>query len=307
MSLHALKRLNDRFPITRPLFYPALVLRRHLNGKRQLAHRQIIENLRELIVEDPVMHVAELEGVFAVDPKSDLFSRLIVSRSYEPRLVELCKQLLDPQKDVVDVGANIGFYSVMFARQLQQGKVLAVEPTQRALERLRRNLNMNDIERKVCIFAGVLSNCPGTAEIKTISGREEYSTILAMEHPSVAGFQFESYEVESITLDALVLREQLNPGFIKVDVEGAEHLVFDGASKTLAEHRPIILSELCNYLLIKNGSSSADVIARIESYDYVVLNPREAGATAVAEEFGEVLCTPRESLDRVVEILRQVS
>ncbi|MCZ7667690.1 MAG: FkbM family methyltransferase [Chloroflexi bacterium] len=103
-----------------------------------------------------------------------------------------------------------------------------MEPTNNALGRLCENIRINEIENKVIVYEGVASNDTGTEKISVIEGKEEYSSIGGINHPSVSNIKSTEYEVQSSTIDDLVENFSLDPGFIKVDVEGAENLIFDG-------------------------------------------------------------------------------
>lgn len=117
------------------------------------------------------------------------------------------------------------------------------------MRRLSINIKLNQVEDRVIIYEGVVSNRIGVTEIKTIEGKEEYSTLCVLNHPSITRDHYVLEKVNTTTVDELIARYSLDPGFMKVDVEGAEHLVFDGARSVLNKHRPIILSELNNFLL----------------------------------------------------------
>ena len=171
--------------------------------------------------------------------------------------------------------------------------MLAVEPTKRAAARLQENINTNGVQEKVIVLQAAISNSSGEIELKTIEGMEEYSSLGAMDHPSIPTAKISTERVACFTVDEAVAHHSLNPGFMKVDVEGMEHLVFGGASKVLSEHRPVILSELSNYLLQKNGTSAEEVIRMIRKYDYDVIDPSEPGVEPGIRNFGDVLCTPK--------------
>lgn len=286
-------------PLIKKVLSPISNIRNSLANKKVKASESVIRNLRESIVGDPVIKVDEFQGRFAIDTNSDLFFRCIVNGQYEPELVEICKKHLNRNKDVIDVGANIGFFSVLFAKLISKdNKVLAIEPTSRALERLKGNLITNEINEKVIIFNGVASNSDAPVAINTIIGKEEYSSIGAMAHPSISeNKDYISEEVQSQTIDQLIKVHSLNPGFIKVDVEGAEHLVFSGMPECLNTYRPIILSELSNYLLKKNGSSSKEIIDFFEKNNYTVTDPISPNVSAGSKEFGDILCIPNELMN----------
>ena len=300
MNIDWLKTLAKKYPIINAVLYPLIIVRRpflkrdsFLQKKRSL-QKETIHDFGELLCEDPVISIKEFNGIFAIDIRSDLFSRVLIDKNYEPTLVKYCLKYLDENRDVIDVGANIGFFTVMFAKTIKNKKVLSIEPTKNALKRLYRNIELNNVMEHVDIFEGVASNKKGVIEIKTIKGKEEYSTLGEMKHPSISKESYTTEKVTSITIDELVNQKSLDPGFIKVDVEGAEHLVFGGAQKVLEEKRPIILSELSNYLLNKNGSSSKEVINLIKKHGYDVFDPVDLSIEPGTKDFGDILCFPKE-------------
>lgn len=287
-------------PIIKAVLYPAVVARRSYckkkwQGQKELT-KEFTEELSALLCEDPIIHVKEFSGKFAVDIRSDLFFRMLHKKSYEPELVQLCLKYLDRDRDAIDIGANIGFFTILFAKSLSGDKrVLSIEPTKNALKRLRKNIKLNKIIEKVDIFEGVASNQIGSIEINTIEGKEEYSSLGVMKHPSISKENYTTEKVKSITIDKLVEQKSLNPGFIKVDVEGVEHLVFEGAQKVLENKRPIILSELSDFLLKENGSSAQEVVDLIKQYEYDVFDATNPSIKPGIEDFGQnILCFPKE-------------
>ncbi len=254
----------------------------------------MLGELGEFLVGDPVIRVAEFQGIFAVGVQSHLLSRLIVEKEYEAREAGLCLKYLNPDRDVIDIGANVGFYSVLCAKNISQKRVFAVEPAKNAIQRLRRNIQLNIVADVVHIFEGVISDRNGMAEIKVLKGKEEYSSIGAMAHPSIGNDSWVTEKVATITLDTLVDQESLDPGFIKLDVEGVEHLVLSGAERVLSVNRPIILSEIDDFLLRKNGSSAAELIRLIAGYEYDVVDTTNLSIVSGMNKMGNILCFPKE-------------
>lgn len=300
MKSSLIKSIIFRYPILYWIAKPIITMR-----EVQLKHKQnnklkVIDIIIPMLSSDPLVRVDEFKGTFNMGAQSDLFRRLAIYGEYEPKLVKSCLQHLNRNKDVIDIGANIGFYSVLFAQEINK-RVLSVEPTQNALKRLRQNIKLNNVESKVEIFEGVVSDHNGTLKIKSVVGKEEYSTICNPVHESIGQQQILEEEVECITLDDLIEKYQLSPGFIKMDVEGAEMLVFKGAMKTLTKHRPIIISELTDELLRKNGSSAAEIIELIVSANYKVIDPLNASNTFKNQKFGDVLCIPLELLNTIAK------
>jgi FkbM family methyltransferase len=279
-------------PVLDALRYPLLKLKQWA----AIDTASALDNLAALLVSDPVIRVEEFNGIFRVDPRSDLFRRLIVEGVYEPTLVHAFVRYLDPRKDFIDVGANVGFYTVLLAQLLPGAKVLAIEPTNKAYERLEDNVRMNHVQGNVILFKGVASDAVGTREIKVVPGREEYSSLGKMCHPKVSHAEYVVEPVVSSTIDELVDTYSLNPGLLKVDVEGCEHHVFQGAKATLSSKRPVVLSELSDTMLRQNGSSSQEIVSFITSLNYKIYDPLAPKLLPGARDFGDIICVPAEAV-----------
>jgi FkbM family methyltransferase len=131
----------------------------------------------------------------------------------------------------VDVGAHLGTHTVWFAMQCPAVHVHAFEPVNRYRSLLRENLALNALERTVTVHAIGLGAAPGRAS-NTLSSSHEvgFST-----HPQE---RVEWFEVG--VLDALV-REPVS--LIKLDVEGMESMVLQGASRILEDDGPVVFAE----------------------------------------------------------------
>lgn len=294
MLVKKIKNITYKYPFFRALLFPVIIVRRFFLQVKFRHQEEIYQNLCEMLAEDPVIRVKEFDGIYAVGCQSDLFKGLIMARNYESDLARYCLRFLDKQRDIVDVGANIGFYTVLFAKNLHKRKVLSIEPTEAAFERLRKNIHRNAVQDKVIIFEGAASNYSGVADIKILEGKEEYSTLGAWQHPSISHDKYILKRVKVESVDNLVIQNSLDVGLMKVDVEGFEHFVFDGAKKVLAMHRPFILSELSNPLLKKNGSSSIEVINFLKGCGYEVKDAFFPDAVPESRDFTNIFAVPKE-------------
>ncbi|HEY2580404.1 MAG TPA: FkbM family methyltransferase [Mucilaginibacter sp.] len=296
MNINSIKSIISRNPLIYWLLKPAIAVRALALKKIQDRKLKVINTIIPLLASDPIVKLDEFQGVFSIGAQSDLFSRIAIYGYYEPELVKCCLTYLDKDRDIIDIGANIGFYTVLFAKQVNSAKVLAVEPTKNALNRLRQNIERNNVEDKVILYEGVVSDYNGFLNIKSIVGKEEYSTIGNPVHDSIAGQKIVEEKVACITLDDLVTTYSLNPGFIKMDVEGAEMLVFKNAIETLKKYRPIILSELSDKLLLKNGTSASEIIDILISANYKVVDPTNPSQAFENKKsgYGDILCIPVE-------------
>jgi FkbM family methyltransferase len=287
-------RFLRRHPILRQLFSWPRALRRTLLISRESRVNEVMERLSTLVESDISICVEEFDGVFNISPKSDLFRRIIQFGNYEPVLSELFRSNVKPDLDIIDIGANVGFYTVGGAKLLSKGRVLAVEPAPAAFARLQENVLKNKVEHRVLLFNGLISSRTGYENLQTITGREEYSSIGSMSHPSIGSSAYQSVTVQAMKLDDLVIRHQLRPALLKIDVEGAEPQVFAGARDTLERYRPVVLCEVSNQLLHPNGADGRDIVKVFEELNYIVVDPNDPKAVPGTASFGEIFCRPRD-------------
>ncbi len=139
----------------------------------------------------------------------------------------------------VDVGANVGVYSIMVAGAVG-ADVIAVEPVPLSFDRLSANVRLNDLGNIDARRVG-LSDTSGKLLFTT--GRD------CMNRVAVPGDGGDLVEVEVVTLDDLCGKRV--PTFIKIDVEGHELAVLNGASKVLAS------PELQAVVMETNGSGAS--------------------------------------------------
>jgi FkbM family methyltransferase len=149
---------------------------------------------------------------------------------------DLLSRIVVPGDVVFDIGANVGFYTLLAARLVAPtGIVVAFEPVARNIRYLRRHLEMNGCSN-VRVFAAAVSDQVGTANFEAGPSHSE-GHLITDDSPASS-----AYSVSLVTLDRLVAqRETPIPQLIKIDVEGAEYAVLRGATDLLRSARPQIL------------------------------------------------------------------
>jgi FkbM family methyltransferase len=292
--LKLIRILSYKHPFLRKLLYPAIIIKRSLLNRKRRNVEILCENFSAILAEDPILYIDEFQGFFKIGIHSDLFKRIIAYKRYEPKIAQFCLKYLNKNRDAIDIGANVGFYTILFAKNLDKRRVLSIEPTANTLQRLYKNVEINRVKENVIVYEGVAINYTGKAEIKIIEGKEEYSSIGEIKHPSVFGSAYISKKVNCTTVDKLVKQYSLDIGFVKIDVEGAEHIVFEGCKELLKFHRPIIISEISERLLKLNGSSSKDLINFILQCDYDIVDPIDPKIPPGFKDSGDLLCIPKE-------------
>jgi FkbM family methyltransferase len=292
----AIKKLISSNPILESFCSPFVTMRRSV--LRRLTYQSRFYSWYDKVFANVIdgsliVHVPSFRGDFEIGCRSDLLKRVVVTKDYEPECAECVARYLDPSRDAVDIGANVGFYSVLIRQLLSSNaRLLSVEPTPNACKLLERNLERNNCSEGVVIFNGAVSDTQGTIVIHLIEGREEYSSIGEITD-SRPGHRV-SIQVPACTLDGLVEQHGLNPGFVKVDVEGAEYRVFHGGLNTLTQHKPIIQSEIADKYLTGLGHDSESIFRLFRTNNYRVIDPRSPHTEVNAPYHGDILAIPKD-------------
>jgi FkbM family methyltransferase len=148
---------------------------------------------------------------------------------------QLFQQIVRPGMIVVDIGANVGVHTVCLAKATgTSGRVIAFEPQRAIYHMLCGNLALNNCSNAVALHAA-LGREPGTVTVPRI----DY-TNSANSGGLALGQWTQGDQVQILTLDSL----DLDPcHFVKIDVEGMEIQVLEGARKTLVSRAPILYVE----------------------------------------------------------------
>lgn len=178
---------------------------------------------------------------------------------YEPEISFLIRSLVREDDIVLDIGANVGLHSVAFARAVPKGHVYAFEPVAEMAERLSRNCALNGITN-VTLVPCALGAANETVEMDVNvagEGMEGTSTIAGSIHVERHPERYAKRPVPVRRLDDLIeeLEVRGRIGFVKIDTEGFETMVIEGALNTLRRHRPAMIVEAHSRRLAAAGRS----------------------------------------------------
>ena len=159
----------------------------------------------------------------------------------EPQVQKALMDRLRPGMTFYDLGANIGFFSLMAARIVgPQGRVVSFEADPEIAGRLRENLARNQFAHAHVEPKAVWSE---SATVSFARVDPNTSPDRGLGHVSADGSSPGTIMVEAVSLDQYA-EAHSPPDFLKCDVEGAEVAVFQGATRLLSEKRPILLVEM---------------------------------------------------------------
>lgn len=156
----------------------------------------------------------------------------------EPQTQDTLTRLARPGAVAYDIGANVGFFTVLMARQVgPSGAVYAFEPLPATAKALQHNADLNGFGQ-VKVFASAVGRSAGTVKLAL----QEESTWAKLADGTTTG---PTVDVPMVAIDALVEAGTIRPpSLVKIDVEGAELEVIEGMRRTLLKHQPVVLCEM---------------------------------------------------------------
>jgi len=186
---------------------------------------------------------------------------------YEPSVQCLIADRLVPGACFIDVGANIGFFSLLAAKLAgPTGQIIAVEPVHANADLIKANATLNRFSN-VMVVRVAAGSANRTGDL-ILARHHRGATFASAGSPHDARSRI---SVPVVTLDGLVSHLRLPPpAMVKIDVEGAELEVLAGMSDTLWRHRPDVLFEVDAPGLSEAEARYTKVNQALEYYGYEV-------------------------------------
>jgi FkbM family methyltransferase len=174
---------------------------------------------------------------------------------YDPGGTAVVKKAVKPGDIVLDIGANIGYYTLIFARLAgETGKVYAFEPEPANFSILKKNVEMNGYKNVVLVQKAV-SNRNGKTRLYLASGNTSDHRI----YDSQDGRRY--IDVETIQLDDYFSRSREKINFIKMDIQGAEGLALQGMTGLLNNSVDLkVMMEFCPAWFARLNIDPADTL-----------------------------------------------
>ncbi len=180
---------------------------------------------------------------------------------WDVRELRFLRRFLQPGMTFIDLGAHHGLYSVLASALVgPRGRVLAFEPTPSIVRRLRWHVRLNG-GRNVEVFAAAVGAKKSTVTLFVPT--RGVDTISSLRPPGRTDAPVQRIEVELVSLDdVLAERHLIEVDLIKLDVEGAEPQVLDGAVQLLARQRALWLFEALDSTSAEFGGSARALVDR---------------------------------------------
>ena len=203
---------------------------------------------------------------YLVWSNENIGKQLILLRSFERAEVAVFRRLVRPGDVCIDVGGNIGYYSLNFAKWCgDKGQVHVFEPLHHNALVIELAAELNNIQN-IAVVQAALSNTDGVVALSIPSGDGAFA------HLTGSGRDVEGMvEVPCMALDSYVTQRALERvDVVKIDVEGAEMLVLQGANAVLGgAHRPrVLMVELVSDYLQRFGWLITDAVQYLGGFGY---------------------------------------
>ncbi len=232
-------------------------------------------------------------GARVIVSLNDRVGRLMWTGCYEPELVAFLRQVLDPGTTFVDVGAHIGYFSILAAALVAEiGAVYSFEPDPDCFSRLAVNS---------CPYPWIITYNSAVAD------RNGEISFYRSPKQSESGWgaifnedgKRAELSVRVCTLDNWMSREGIEKiDVLKMDVEGSEYRVLEGAQALIARTRPLMWMEANGVCLSRDAKSVSLLLGRLVGWDYVTrgVSNRHSGSVE------NIVAIPRERADLLERI-----
>ncbi len=195
-----------------------------------------------------------------------VFDRVFVTfyefykRYFEAGPIERLREFVPSDSIVIDVGANVGFFTRRFASWIGGGEVIALEPEDHNYLLLLAALKREHLAAKVRPLKAVAAATTGTTFLE-INRLHPADHKLSLDGTGIA--------VEAVRLDDLIRdKGPRRPSLVKIDVQGAEMLVLQGAPDILRLSGAALFIELSDEALGRFGSSVSAILDHLAQYGY---------------------------------------
>lgn len=191
-------------------------------------------------------------------------------QSYEPDLEKVIEVVLSPGQTAIDIGANSGIVTLAMRSAVgPTGRVISVDPSPSACRRIAEQVALNGIENveAICVALGA------TEEItEYFRGRVGLGTLPSFDNDLTTR---KSMPTRVTTVDEVVRSSGIGSlALIKIDTDGSECSILEGARATLRQRRPVVVCEFYAAGLRRQGRSLLELATLFDDAGYALLRPR---------------------------------
>lgn len=205
--------------------------------------------------------------------------KFLMYGEYEPNMTRVVQALIAPAMHVWNVGANLGYYTVLASNLAINGNVTSFEPHPVNADLLRKNIRLNRLTNVTVVESAIAER---TGELSFFESESNTG-----DHRIAA-----EGDRRAITVKSLAAHEAISqygsPGLIVMDVQGAEGIILRSLKDSLRSTRPMIVMEFWPEGLAQSGSSADEVEELLHALEYQVWRIDEYRSTLLRVEPGRI-------------------
>ncbi len=209
-----------------------------------------------------LVQIKEYKGI------EGMAQELLFKGIHEPCTTALLKKLVKEGMTVVDIGANIGYFTLLAAGLVgEKGTVFAFEPEPRNYALLTKNIELNGF-KNVTPMQMAVSNKTGKVKLFLARDPSAHSLFRANETERKGDFT-EFIRVDTVSLDEFFRGEDFHVDLIKIDAEGAEMIILEGIAQVISKNKNLIIIAEFNPSHLQNlGLSSQTYWNKLKQFGY---------------------------------------
>jgi FkbM family methyltransferase len=215
-----------------------------------------------------------------VTPSDHIQQQLFWYGNYEKPVGLLLEKLTQPGSVVIDIGANIGYFTLVAAQKATKGKVFSFEPVQQLFEKLKKNIEENKLANTE-IFLLAIGDVRKDSVIY-ISSSENIG-MSSLSPPE--NFSGVSQSIQMNSLDNWIKTSDIKKAdIIKLDIEGSELSALKGMKETLIKFKPALIVEINPETLSYFDLAPSDILDYLKNLDYLPFHVSENGFLSKMEK-----------------------
>jgi len=209
----------------------------------------------------------DINFLIKLNPKNGVVDNVILGDGVlDGEHLKIIKNKLSPNSCFVDVGANIGQYSLFASQCIPSGTVISFEPVKEIFEQFKESVIKNNIKNIILYNKGCGDINTHTSIYKK-AGDAGGSSIINQNF----GEKESTEAIEVVTLDDVLINKK-NIDFIKIDVEGFEYETLLGAQNIIEKFKPILLIEYSPGIYKKNKEENGKLIIQLLLKNKYIIN-----------------------------------
>jgi FkbM family methyltransferase len=222
---------------------------------------------RKLITQITLQERVSIEMYLDTEDIRTVSFSVIADGEYEPFQSDLLFGLALQSKNFLDVGANVGFYSIAAAKFNPELNMKCFEPNQIVVQKLINNIALNEVFSQIEVFeCGLGAENSKMSELFVPRFTGSAGGSLKNNHPEEG--EPGSFSIKVRVLDEILAHSTDVIDLIKIDVEGYEKFVLAGCMSTISKHKPTIVIELLRKWMAPFNTSPQEVLVDLKSLGY---------------------------------------